>query len=54
MSKPEYNLLHCVFCTVSFNSYVAVNKLAVANSKKIKGQNDHKSNGNENKGVISQ
>ena len=49
MSNLEYKLLPCVFCTIGFNSYVAVNKLAVATSKKVKGQNEQKSSGNENK-----
>jgi len=40
MSKPEFKLLPCVFCTIGFNSYVAVNKLVTKVSKKIRQSND--------------
>ena len=36
MSKPEFKSFPCIFCTIGFNSYVAVNKLLHAASKKIK------------------
>lgn len=49
MSKPEFKLLPCVFCTIGFNSYVAVNKLTVAATKKIKGKSDQKGIEDENK-----
>lgn len=49
MSKAEFKLLPCVFCTIGFNSYVAVNKLATKVSKKIKQSSDKKSSDNEKK-----
>ena len=47
MNKPEYKLLPCVFCTIGFNSYVAVNTLAAVAVKKFKQQNDQKHAGTE-------
>lgn len=52
MSKLEYKLLPCVFCTIGFNSYVAVNKLAFATSNKLKGQKAPTDSGNENKTFV--
>jgi len=40
LAKPEFKLLPCVFCTIGFNSYVAVNKLANVTLKKIKRKNN--------------
>lgn len=35
MDKPEFKLLPCIFCTIVFNSYVAVKKLASAAGNKL-------------------
>ena len=35
MDKPEFKLLPCIFCTIGFNSYVAVRKLATAAGNKL-------------------
>ncbi len=36
-SKPEYKLLPCIFCTLGFNSYIAVRKLSGAAIRLVKG-----------------
>ncbi len=38
MNKPEFKLFPCIFCTLGFNSYIAVRKLAGATVKLVKGK----------------
>lgn len=41
MSKPEFKLFPCVFCTIGFNGYVATRKLISATADAFNG-NDNK------------
>ena len=36
-SKPEFKLFPCIFCTLGFNSYIAVRKLSGAAARLVKG-----------------
>lgn len=37
-SKPEFKLFPCIFCTLGFNSYIAVRKLSGAAARLVKGK----------------
>lgn len=42
MTKPEFKLLPCVFCTIGFNCYVVGHKVVSATYKKMTGKNEEK------------
>jgi len=52
MTKPEFKLLPCVFCTIGFNCYVAGHKIVSATYKKMTDKQEsqlHQADKNEQK-----